>query len=255
MITLGALNDITGIRHCFCTRAGGVSTGLFTSLNCGFGSGDDPAAVRENRSRAMARFDLPGDRLVTLRQVHSARVVVVEEPMDPDQAPEADAIVTTRPGLAIGILHADCAPVLIADTKAKVVAAAHAGWQGALAGVLEATVDQMIAVGAKLSRLVAVIGPCIAQRSYEVGPEFRVRFVTDNPTNADFFAPSRRADHFMFDLPGYVARRVGNCGVPLIQCCPNNTAAEETRFFSYRRSVLRGEPAYGRNLSAISITE
>lgn len=255
MITLGALNDITGIRHGFFTRNGGVSAGLFASLNCGLASGDDPEAVHENRTRAMGRFDLPRDRLVTLRQVHSPTVVVVDQPWAPEAAPEADALVTVRRGVALGILSADCAPVLFADTKAKVVGAAHAGWKGALTGVLEATVKQMVGLGAKLNRMVAVIGPCIAQRSYEVGPEFRDRFVVENPTNADFFAPSRKPGHFMFDLGGYVARRVGVCGVPLIQCCPNNTAAEETRFFSYRRSVLRGEPVYGRGLSAIVIQE
>ncbi|MBI1207644.1 MAG: peptidoglycan editing factor PgeF [Azospirillum sp.] len=255
MITLGALNDISGIRHCFFTRAGGVSTGLYSSLNCGLGSKDDPTAVAENRARAMTRLDLAPDRLVTLYQVHSPRVVVVETPWQPEQAPQGDAMVTATPGIALGILTADCLPVLLADRKARVIGAAHAGWKGALAGVIEETVRQMIALGAKPARMVAGLGPCIAQRSYEVGPDFPAGFLAETPTNADFLAPSRRTGHFMFDLTGYVARKIGNCGVATIQRCPNDTRAEEARFFSYRRATLRGEPDYGRGLSAIVLQE
>ncbi len=253
MITLGALNDITGLRHAFFTRVGGVSTGVYESLNCGYGSGDVEGLVTENRARAMTRLDLKPDRLVTVRQHHSATVVVVDEPWHHDDAPEADALVTARPGIALGILTADCAPVLLADGKARVIGAAHAGWRGALSGVIEATVQRMIEMGAKRDRMVAVVGPCIAQRSYEVGPEFRARFVADHTTNADFFAPSRRGGHFMFDLTGYVARRVGTGGVPMIQRAPNDTFAEEARFFSHRRATLRGETASGRCLSAIAM--
>ncbi|HYD30679.1 MAG TPA: peptidoglycan editing factor PgeF [Azospirillaceae bacterium] len=255
MITLGALNDITGLRHGFLTRSGGVSTGLYASLNCGFGSGDSPAAVARNRALAMERLDQPADALVTVRQVHSPDVVTAREPFPHDRAPGADALVTDRPGIALGILTADCAPVLFADPKARVIGAAHAGWKGAIGGVIEATVSAMVELGAKPQRIVAAIGPCIAQRSYEVGPEFPTPFLAEDAANADLFAPSRREGHFMFDLPVYVARRLGRAGVDLIQRCPNDTVAEEDRFFSYRRATLRGEKDYGRGLSAIVLTE
>jgi YfiH family protein len=251
VITLGALNDLNGIRHGFFTRADGVSTGLYASLNCGYGSGDDPAAVTENRARAMRRLDLAPEQLVTLYQVHSPTVAVVDRPWRHDQAPEADAMVTVRPNLALGILTADCTPVLLADARAGVIGAAHAGWKGALAGVIAATVRAMTDLGARPGRMVAAIGPCIAQRSYEVGPDFPARFIAERPDNADFFAPSRRPDHFMFDLAGLVERRIGDCGVELLQRCPNDTLAEENRFFSYRRATLRGETSYGRGLSVI----
>ena len=251
MITLGALNEITHIRHAFFTRAGGVSTGLYASLNVGFGSGDAPAAVAENRARAAARLDLKPDRLVTCYQVHSPTCVTVTEPWTQENAPKADAMVTKVPGLALGILTADCAPVLFADAKAKVIGAAHAGWKGAKGGVLEATINAMVELGAKPSRIVAAIGPCIAQRSYEVGPEFPAPFFEEDPRNRDYFAPARKPEHFLFDLPGYVTRRLGDAGVEVVQRCPNDTVVEEDRFFSYRRSCLRGEPDYGRGLSAI----
>lgn len=254
MITLGALNELSGIRHGFFTRQGGVSTGVYASLNCGFGSGDDPARVAENRRLCAARLDAAADRLVTAYQVHSARAIAVKTPWRPKDAPEADGMATAERGLTLGVLTADCAPILFADHKAPVVAVAHAGWRGALSGVIEATVKEMIALGAKATRIVAAIGPCIAQRSYEVGPEFPAPFLEHDKSNADFFAPSlSRPGHFLFDLTGYVARRVGVAGVPLIQRCPNDTLAEEERFFSYRRATLRGETDYGRCLSAILI--
>ncbi len=253
VITLGALNDISGIRHGFFTRDGGVSTGIYRSLNCGPGSGDDPHAVRENRRRAMAMIDLLPDQLVTLYQVHGTRVITVTEPFADDARPEADAMVTRTPGLALGILTADCAPVLIADARTKVVGAVHAGWRGARDGVLEAAVAAMLELGARRDHLVAVIGPCIAQRSYEVGPEFYDRFADDTPPATDLFAPGRRPGHSHFDLPAYVARRLDRAGVPLIQRAPNDTFAEEARFFSYRRATNRGEPDYGRSLSVIVI--
>ncbi|MFD1625796.1 peptidoglycan editing factor PgeF [Azospirillum griseum] len=251
MITLGALNDITHIRHAFFTRNGGVSTGLYTSLNCGLGSKDDPAAVRENRARAATRMEVTPDSLVTCYQIHSPTCVVVDTPWTPDASPQADAMVTNKPGVALGILTADCAPVLFADTKARVIGAAHAGWKGAKGGVLEATVARMVELGASPNRIVACIGPCIAQRSYEVGPEFPAPFLAEDERNRDYFAPARRAGHFLFDLPAYVTRRLGDAGVAMIQRCPNDTVAEEDRFFSYRRSCLRGEGDYGRGLSAI----
>jgi YfiH family protein len=251
VITLGALNDFKEIRHAFFTRTGGVSTGIYASLNCGPGSGDDPAAVAENRARAAARLEVPPENLITCYQVHSPTCVVVTEPWAAGQGPHADAMVTKAPGVALGILTADCAPVLLADAKAGVIGAAHAGWKGARGGVLEATVARMTELGAKVSNIVAAIGPCIAQRSYEVGPEFPVGFLEEDPRNRDYFAPSRRDGHFLFDLPAYVTRRLGDAGVQVIQRCPNDTAAEEDRFYSYRRACQRGEKDYGRCLSAI----
>ncbi|UEM04655.1 peptidoglycan editing factor PgeF [Skermanella rosea] len=252
MITLGALNDIPAIRHGFFTKRGGVSTGIYASLNCGLGSNDDPRHVAENRRRCAAAFDLEPDRLVTLYQVHSPDVVTVERPWRPGETPpRADAMVTATPGVALGILTADCVPVLFADAEAGVIGAAHAGWKGAKAGVIEATIGAMKALGARPERIVAAIGPCIAQRSYEVGPEFPAPFLDEDAANGDFFAPARRAGHFMFDVGGYVARRLGRSGVAALQRCPNDTVAEEDRFFSYRRATLRGEADYGRGISVI----
>jgi YfiH family protein len=255
MITLSALNDSPGVRHGFFTRDGGVSDGLFTSLNVGFGSGDAPEKVSENRARAMAALDLPADRLVTCFQIHSPEVVVVDEPWRREDNPRADAMVTRRRGLALGILTADCAPILLADPAASVIGAAHAGWRGALSGVIDATVQAMVRLGAAPQRIRAAIGPCIAQRSYEVGPEFPAPFLACQPGNDDFFAPARRAGYFLFDLPGYVERRLGDCRIGSIQRAPCDTLAEATRFFSYRRACLNGEGDYGRGLSAIVLED
>lgn len=251
MLTIAALNEVPSVRHAFFSRNGGVSEGLFTSLNCGYGSGDDQDNVRENRRRAMARIDLEGERLVTAYQVHSPDVVEVTAPWARDEAPKADAMVTRQPGVALGILTADCVPVLLADPEAAVVGAAHAGWKGAIGGVLEATVAAMAALGAEPARILAGIGPAISQRSYEVGPEFAAPFLEQDPRNADFFCPGKRAGHSHFDLKGYVARRLGGAGLAAIQTLPCDTCAEDTRFFSYRRSCHRQEPDYGRGLSAI----
>jgi polyphenol oxidase len=255
MITLSALNDAAGIRHGFFTREGGVSEGLFSSLNVGFGSGDAPELVAENRARAMAALDLPADRLVTCFQVHSPEVVVVDRRWRREDAPRADALVTRRRGLALGILTADCLPVLLADPEAAVVGAAHAGWRGALSGVVDATVRAMVGLGAAPSRIRAALGPCIAQRSYEVGPEFPAPFLAARPGNGDFFATARREGHFLFDLAGYVERRLGDCGIAGIQRTPCDTVAETTRFFSYRRACLNGESDFGRSLSAIVLED
>ena len=253
MITLGALNEVGFLRHAFFTRAGGVSQGLYGSNNCGPGSGDAPAAVRENRARCMRRLELPADRLTTCFQIHSAEAVVVEKPWGVDDAPRADGMATAVPGVALGVLTADCAPVLFADTRARVVGAAHAGWRGAHAGVLEATLKAMGKLGARPRDIVAAVGPCIAQRSYEVGPSFPDSFIAEDPVNKDYFAHAPRPGHWLFDLPGYITKRLGDAGVGLIQRCPNDTFAEEDRFFSYRRSRLRGETDYGRGLSVIVI--
>ena len=251
MLTIGPLNDLPSVRHGFFCRTGGVSEGLFSSLNCGFGSGDDQGNVAENRRRAMAELDLEGDRLVTAYQVHSPDVVEVHAPWAREDAPQADAMVTRERGLALGILTADCVPVLLADAAAGVVGAAHAGWKGALGGVLEATVAAMVELGAEPQRIFGGIGPAISQRSYEVGPEFPGPFLEQDPGNADFFCPARRRGHFLFDLKGYAARRLGLAGVGAIQALPCDTCAEDRRFFSYRRACQRRERDYGRGLSAI----
>jgi YfiH family protein len=253
MLTLGPFNEIDGVRHAFFTREGGVSEGLYASLNCGLGSGDDTDKVATNRRRAAGQLDLAVDALVTCYQVHSPAVVEVEEPWTRENAPRVDAMVTTRPGLALGILTADCAPVLFADRRARVVGAAHAGWRGAVGGVLDATVAAMARHGARPQTIVAAIGPCIAQRSYEVGPEFPAPFVAEDESNAMFFVPSSRPGHFMFDLRGYVASRLRRIGVAEVHQMPNDTCREEERFFSYRRACLRGEKDYGRGLSAIAL--
>lgn len=256
MITSGALDDISAVRHGFMTRAGGVSSGIYGSLNCGLGSSDDPARVVENRRRCAARFDLEADRLVTLYQVHSPDVVTVDRPWASGETqPKADAMVTATPGIALGILTADCVPVLLADREAKVIGGAHAGWKGAKGGVIEATVAAMAALGARPERIAAAIGPCIAQRSYEVGPEFPERFLAEDETNADFFIPAHRAGHSLFDIGGYVARRLAKAGVGTIQRSPNDTVSEEDSFFSYRRATLRGEPDYGRGISVIMLRD
>ena len=251
MITLGALNEVGSIRHAFFTREGGVSTGLFASLNCGFGSADRPENVAANRAIAMARLDLPADRLVTCHQVHGTEIITVERPWAARGAPRADGMVTRVPGIALGVLAADCAPVLFADSEANVVGAAHGGWRGALAGVVEATVAAMEALGASRRHIRAGIGPCIAQRSYEVGAEFPERFAAADRDSAGFFAPAARSGHFMFDLGGYLESRLMRCGVASVQRAPHDTAGEEDRFFSYRRNCLRGERDYGRGLAAI----
>ncbi|QJE73436.1 peptidoglycan editing factor PgeF [Aerophototrophica crusticola] len=255
MITLGALNDIPAIRHGFFTREGGVSSGLYDSLNCGFGSGDTPEAVAENRARAMRFLDLQPEGLVTVYQVHSPTVVTVDKPFAPKDAPKADAMVTRLPRVALGILTADCAPVLFCDPQAEVIGAAHAGWKGAMGGVVEATVSAMEALGAKADRIVAAVGPHIAHRSYEVGAEFRDRFLAEAPANDYHFVPARRAGHYLFDLGGYVEQRLANAGVQFVHHSPHDTLAESDRFFSYRRATLNGEKDYGRGLSAIALAE
>lgn len=251
MISLSALNEINRIRHGFFTREGGVSQGVYASLNCGPGSADDAAAVAENRARAMAMLDLPAEALATVHQQHTAEAVVVDAPWADGKRPVADAMVTTTPGLALGILTADCAPVLLADRRGTVVAAAHAGWKGALGGVLDNTLDKMVALGAKKKNIVAAIGPCIGHRSYEVGAEFPAPFLAESPENKDFFAPGRREGHYLFDLPGYVSRKLARLGVIDVTRVPADTCRDESRFFSYRRATLRGEGDYGRQLSVI----
>lgn len=240
---------LDGIGHGFFTRAGGVSEGLYASLNCGLGSGDAAEAVRENRGRVAGRLGVEHERLLTAYQVHSPTAVTVEGPWQGER-PDADALVTATPGLAVGVLTADCAPVLFADAEARVVGAAHAGWKGALTGVLEAAVDAMERLGARRARIAAAVGPCIAQASYEVGPEFAGTFLTQDPANAAFFAPGQ-GDRLQFDLKGYVAARLRRAGIGALAIDPADTQQDEARFFSFRRSTKRGEKDYGRLISAI----
>lgn len=243
-----ALGDIP---HGFLGRRGGVSTGAYASLNTGIGSDDAPATIAENRRRATEAV-LPGARLAGLYQVHSADAVTVIEPYDDALRPHADALVTNRPGLALGILTADCAPVLFADMQAGVVAAAHAGWKGALGGVTDATIVAMEAIGAHRDRIVAAVGPCIARASYEVDAAFLRRFCEADPENERFFADGRESHH-QFDLEAYVVSRLAIAGIGRIEALGLDTYADATRFFSYRRATHRDEPSYGRQISIIGL--
>ncbi len=255
MIISSALRSRTGIRHGFFSRQGGVSGGVYGSLNCGIGSDDERANVVENRNRAMARLETSEDRLATVFQVHSATVVGVDEPWPEAMRPRADAMVTRRPGVALGILTADCGPVLFADADAGVIGAAHAGWKGAVGGVLEATLDAMLDLGAEVRNIAAAVGPCIRQESYEVGAEFQRAVVGVNAEHGRFFAPSTRTGHWMFDLPGYIVARLAAYGVDGVDDLGLDTYADEDRFFSYRRTTHRDEADYGRGLSAIVLEE
>jgi YfiH family protein len=242
---------LPGVTHGFFTRQGGVSTGLYASNNVAFSAADDAAHVTENRARAAQRLGLSG--LVTLNQKHTPEVIEVEEPWTRDAAPVADALVTKRRGLALGILTADCAPVLFADAEAGVIGAAHAGWRGAFDGVIGNTVEAMEELGAHAERIVAVIGPCIAQASYEVGAEFVERFVEMDPELERFFGPSLKTGHAYFNLPAFVAHLATVAGVGAVSIEGSDTCTLEDRFFSYRRSTLRKQPDYGRQLSAIGL--
>ena len=239
-----------GIEHGFFGRRGGVSKGIFASLNCGPGSGDDRANVIANRKRVTDALS-PGAPLLTLYQIHSAESVSVTAPWNIGEGPHADAMATNVPGLALGILTADCAPVLFADTDARVIGAAHAGWKGALGGVTDSAIAAMEALGAKRTRIAAAIGPCISQTNYEVGPEFQDRFLESDSHFARFFIPSDKPDHFRFDLEGFVAQRLAACGIARVEQLSTCTYAAEDDFFSFRRATHRGETDYGRQVSAI----
>lgn len=242
---------LAGTRHGFLGRRGGVSTGVYAELNVGIGSRDDAAAIAANRRRATDAV-APGAALVTVFQVHGAEVMAAAAPIADDARPRADALVTDRPGLALGILTADCAPILFADARAGVIGAAHAGWKGALGGVAERTVDAMVRLGADRDRIAAAIGPCIARASYEVDDAFLARFVAADAAYESFFAPAR-AGHHRFDLEGFVAARLAAASVRAVHAPGLDTYADEARFFSYRRATHRGEPDYGRQLSLIAL--
>jgi len=241
------------VPHGFLGRRGGVSVGVCAGLNVGWGSGDDRAAIAENRRRAVAAV-APGAALATLHQVHSPDAVVATAPWPEEARPHADALVTDRPGLALGILTADCAPVLLADPAAGVIGAAHAGWKGALAGIVEAAVAAMERLGADRARIAAAVGPCIARKSYEVDDAFRRRFAADDPDHDRFFAPGRDGRH-QFDLEGFVASRLAVAGLRRVEALGLDTYSQPERFFSYRRATHRGEPTYGRQISLIALPQ
>lgn len=245
------LTDIPGIAHGFFTREGGVSEGIYTGLNCGPGSGDDPAAIIENRRRLMEELANDSLPLCTLYQIHSPDVVTVHEPWEIGSPPKGDAMVTDRPEIAIGISTADCGPVLFCDPEARVIGAAHAGWKGAIGGVLENTIAAMEALGAQRSRIIAAIGPCIAQDSYEVGEEFYRRFVEENPLYGTFFREGMESKYY-FDLPGFICHRLSQSGLQPIDSLAMDTYSDPA-FFSYRRTTHANEPDYGRQVSAIMI--
>lgn len=242
---------LEGVPHGFLGREGGVSTGMFSSLNVGLGSSDDAEAVRENRRRAVEAV-APGARLVTLHQVHSNLAVVAGDWTD-DRRPEADALVTNQPGVALGILTADCGPVLLADRKAGVIGAAHAGWKGALTGVLDSVLLTMEQLGAQRERISAAIGPCISRRSYEVDEAFLRRFAESCEEAEHFFSSGTREGHYQFDLEGFITLRLARAGVRDIEALGEDTYAQPERFFSYRRATHAGEPDYGRQISLIAL--
>ena len=250
MLKSSLLSAVPGLRHAFFSRAGGVSEGIYSGLNGGIGSDDNPAHVAENRRRMAAALRVHPERLLTVFQIHSPDVAVASVPWDATERPKADAIVTRAEGLAIGVTAADCGPILFADPKARVIGAAHAGWKGALTGVVESTVEAMEKLGAERGDIVAAIGPLIRQPSYEVGPEFVERFVEADAENALYFLPSARTGHGMFDLAAFIRKRLENAGVLMVDETGVDTYADE-RFFSYRRSVHRKEADYGRHVHAI----
>jgi polyphenol oxidase len=249
------LSRLAGIRHAFFTRAGGVSQGVYASLNAGVGSNDEPRKVGENRARMAAALGVSPERFLTCYQVHSPKVVVAVEPWAADARPRADAIVTRVAGLAIGVSTADCGPVLLADAQARVIGAAHAGWRGALAGVTDEAVAAMERLGAARGRIVAALGPMIRQSSYETGTDVWDRFVAADPANARFFRPAAREQHFMFDLAGYVVARLAAARIGTIEDVDACTYADAEKFFSYRRMTHRGEADYGRHINAIVLEE
>jgi YfiH family protein len=254
LITLSSplLSRLPGVRHGFFTRRGGVSTGLYASLNAGRGSKDDPEAVVENRRRVAAHFGAQPEALLTAYQIHSATALAADGPWG-DARPQGDAVVTSTPGLICSALAADCAPILLADAQAGVVAAAHAGWKGALGGVAEATVAAMIEQGAVASRLVAAVGPCIGPKSYEVGEDFLSAFMAKAPEAAAFFRPGAAADKRLFDLPGFVLDRLARAGVAEAEWIGGDTYGDEALFFSNRRAFHRSEGDYGRLISGIML--
>jgi purine-nucleoside/S-methyl-5'-thioadenosine phosphorylase / adenosine deaminase len=248
-----ALKAISSLRHGFFTRHGGVSEGLYATLNCALRSKDDPANVRENRLRVAHAVGVEPDHFVSGYQVHGCAVATVYRPWNLASRPEVDALVTAKKGIALGVTIADCAPLLFADEEAGVIGIAHAGWKGALAGIAEATVEAMENLGAERARVVAAVGPCIGPESYEVGPEFRTRFLDRDPGNARFFRDGTRDDHPLFDLPGYVEARLKALKLAVVEVLGLDTCRDVADFFSYRRACLNEEPVFGHNIAAIAL--
>lgn len=254
MIQLDEMNT-DKIRHAFYTRRGGVSQGIYRSLNCGLGSGDTRKAVVANRARTMAALDCDAESLFTCNQIHSANVHIIDSDERPDEPPRADGMVTALKNVALGVLSADCTPVLFSDPGDGIIGACHAGWRGALNGVMEATVEAMIELGARADNIQAAVGPCIGQESYEVGPEFPQPFLEQDKNNAAYFSAGAREGHFQFDLSNYCTSRLSRLGLGEVYRLDCDTCKDEPNFFSYRRSRLRNEPDYGRQLSTIVISE
>jgi YfiH family protein len=244
------LSAVPGVRHAFFTRSGGISQGVYDSLNTAWSTRDDQTKVAQNRIAAQAWFDRPTAQLKTCSQVHSAQVVSADAPWD-EPGPQADAVVTAGLDRICGVLTADCAPVLIADPATGLVGAAHAGWKGAIGGIVEATVGALVALGGEPDRMIAAVGPCIGPKSYEVGQEFRDRFVSTSSKFAEFFVPGPSSGHFQFDLPAFVLSRLHSVGVTHCEWTGQDTYSDSGRFFSNRRALHREEPDFGRLLSAI----
>lgn len=253
MLQAPSLSRLSNVRHAFFTRDGGVSDGLYRSLNGGLGSKDAVHNVEENRARMAAALGVPRGHLLTAYQIHSPDVAIAESAWSPDSAPRADAVVTRVPGLAVAVTTADCGPILFADAEAGIVAAAHAGWKGALGGVIEMTVACMERLGGARSRIAAALGPMIRQPNYEVGPEFVAQFLAADAGNARFFARSARAGYALFDLPAYILARLAAAGIETVEDTGQCTYADPERFYSYRRSTHRAEPDYGRHINAVAI--
>lgn len=253
ILTADNLDAAKSLRHGFFGREGGVSDGVYASLNCGYSGDDDPKRVHANRSIAMDRLGLPAGCLTTVKQVHGVDVYRVTEPAPGRSSIEADALVTDRPGVALGVLSADCAPVLLADPAAGVIGAAHAGWRGALAGVVDSLVRSMRDLGADASRMIGAVGPCIAKPSYEVGPDMRAAFEKVDPGGLALFDPVAGSDRYHFDLKAYVLKRLARLGLENTEAVAEDTHSDERRFFSARRSRNRGEPGFGLLLSAIAL--
>lgn len=247
------LSELPDVVHGYYGRVGGVSGGIYASLNCGYGSGDDLDLVRQNRTRVASDLGADEFRLLTVYQVHSADAVAVTQPWARQDAPHADGMATNVRGVALGVLAADCAPVLFADAQAGVIGSAHAGWQGAFKGVIEAVIRQMESLGARRQHIRASVGPCISQANYEVGPEFAARFLAEAHDNEAYFVDATRVGHSLFDLPGFVASRLRQSGVKHTDVLNACTYADEDGFFSFRRTTHRKETAYGRNMSAIML--
>jgi polyphenol oxidase len=255
MLQSDALAKLPGISHAFFTREGGVSAGFYSTLNGGIGSRDTVDAVIENRARMAAALGVAADRFLTPYQTHSPEAIIVDRPWSLSERPRADAVVTSTPWLAVGVSTADCGPLLLADPVARVVAAAHAGWRGALGGIIEATVNAMVRLGAKPARILAALGPMIRQQNYEVGADLVTQFVVADADNARFFTPATRPNHAMFDLAGYIRARLQRTGVSVVDDLESCTYADAARFFSFRRATHRGEPDYGRHINAITLMD